>query len=36
MQALTCIMQTGGEKSDNEEGGRKKSEIVLYHALSEK
>lgn len=34
MQALTCIMQTG-EGGDNE-GGRKKSEIVLYHALSEK
>lgn len=24
------------QKSDYEEGGRKKSEIVLYHALSEK
>ena len=32
-------MQTRGEKTqknDYEKGGRKKSEIVLYHALSEK
>lgn len=33
-------MQTGKQKqklkSDYEEGGKKKSEIVLYHALSEK
>lgn len=28
--------KTEKPKGDHEEGGRKKSEIVLYHALSEK